>query len=122
MQPKPSYNWPLFTHGMGQLQSFTSTIVVVLAALAGVIGRADAASITSLQAAPMASTLGQAVTLSATVSPGTATGKVTFYDETAILGSASLSNGTAVLSTTGIAYGTRHIKARYIGDANNSGS
>ncbi len=70
----------------------------------------------------MASIFGQAVTLTATVSPGSATGNVTFYDETAILGSASLTNGTAVLSTTGIAYGIRHIKARYIGDVNNSGS
>ena len=50
------------------------------------------------------------------------TGKVTFYDETTVLGSATLTNGSAALSTSGIGFGQRHITARYVGDANYSGS
>jgi uncharacterized repeat protein (TIGR01451 family) len=69
---------------------------------------------------PAASVFGQPVVLTAAVTPSTATGKVTFYDETAVLGSAAVSNGVAVLPTSGIAYGQRHITARYLGDSNDS--
>ena len=43
------------------------------------------------------SVFGAPVTLTATVSPSSATGPVTFYDGVAILGVAQLSNGNATL-------------------------
>src|ERR1035438_3827744 len=72
----------------------------------------------SLSAAPSSATFGQSVNLIATVSPQGATGKVTFYDGVAILGSAALSNGTASLTTTAIGYGKRPLTALYGGDSN----
>src|SRR5271170_713684 len=43
--------------------------------------------------------LGQGVTLSASINPSQATGEVTFYDESVILGIAPAANGSATLST-----------------------
>jgi hypothetical protein len=63
---------------------------------------------------------GTAVTLTATVTPPSATGKVTFYDGTAILGIAPISAGVAVLKTTQISYGSSSLNARYSGDAQNA--
>ncbi|HTA45977.1 MAG TPA: FG-GAP-like repeat-containing protein [Bryobacteraceae bacterium] len=60
--------------------------------------------------------LGQAVTLTATVSPATATGKVTFYRGITVLGTAALTNGEATLATTLLPFGTSTLKAFYIGD------
>ncbi len=68
------------------------------------------------------SILGHPITITAVVTPSAATGKVTFYDETAVLGSATLTNGSAALSTSGIGFGQRHITARYVGDTNDSPS
>lgn len=106
------------------LPSLRRNLLVICAAV--VVGGPGAWAATPttivVQATPVASQLSQPVTLTATVTPVSATGKVTFYDETAILGSATLTNGTAVLSTIGIGYGTRHLKARYVGDANNASS
>jgi hypothetical protein len=56
------------------------------------------------------------------VSPPGATGKVTFYDGAAILGSATLSAGVANFSTIAIGYGKRVLTARYGGDSNYAGS
>ncbi len=53
---------------------------------------------TALAAAPNPSTFGQPVTLTATVSPSAATGQVTFYDGTTVLGVGTLAGGTATLS------------------------
>ncbi len=66
---------------------------------------------------------GQSLTLTATVTPSLATGKVTFANGSAILGSATLSGGAATLSTSGLAVGTHSLTAVYSGDANdNSGT
>ena len=56
------------------------------------------------------------------MSPPAATGKVTFYDGVAILGSATVSAGVANLSTIAIGYGKRVLTARYGGDNNYAGS
>ena len=50
------------------------------------------------------STLGQYLTLTATVSPSTVTGKVTFYDGAAVLGTNALINGQAALNTLNDVY------------------
>src|SRR6185369_9079278 len=70
---------------------------------------------TALTAAPNPSTLGQPVTLTATVAAG-ATGKVTFFDGSNILGISSVAFGQATLTTRLIPSGTRSLRAFYGGD------
>ena len=72
---------------------------------------------TALTATPNPSTFGQSVTLTATVSPSAATGKVTFYDGTTVLGVGSLAGGTATLNTISLPTGSRSLRAYYAGDA-----
>jgi uncharacterized repeat protein (TIGR01451 family) len=62
------------------------------------------------------STLSAPVTLMATLSPPTATGKVTFYDGTAIIGVAGLNLGRASFTTRLLPSGIRTLQARYWGD------
>ena len=68
------------------------------------------------------STSGQSVTFTATVSPGSATGTVTFKDGTTTLGSATLSGGTATYSTSALNIGSHTITATYSGDGSHNGS
>ncbi len=61
---------------------------------------------------------GEPVTLSATVFPATGfgeTGNVTFYDNGAPVGTGSVSNGQAELTTTFVQVGTHVITAAYGG-------
>jgi hypothetical protein len=72
------------------------------------------------------SVFGQAVTLTATVSPlspaaGTPSGTVSFLDGAATLGTVSLSSGSATLTISLSAAGNHTITASYAGDANFSG-
>jgi len=60
------------------------------------------------------------VTFTATVTPSTATGTVTFYDGSNELGTGTLSSGTAPYSTSTLAMGTHSITANYGGDSNDS--
>jgi hypothetical protein len=62
--------------------------------------------------------LGQPVTLTAVVSPGDASGKVTFYSGITILGTGPVAKGTASLTTRFQNSGTLPLKAIYSGDAN----
>jgi hypothetical protein len=66
--------------------------------------------------------LGQAVTLTATISPATATGKVTFYEDTAVLGTVPLTNGQANFVTSMLPSTTNSLRAIYMGDSSNSSS
>ncbi len=75
-----------------------------------------AASTTSLTASPTSATLGQTVTLTATVSPANATGNVTFFDGTNPIGGASLNNGAATLPISSLAAGSHTMTASYSGD------
>ncbi len=72
----------------------------------------------ALTSYPNPSVFGQAVTLTATVSPAAATGKVTFYDGVTVLGIGTLSGGQATLTTGLLSSGSRSLKAYYGGDAN----
>ena len=74
------------------------------------------ASTTSLASSSNPATLGTPVTLTATVTSG-ATGTVTFYDGTNVLGTKTLAGGQAVLTTSLLPSGTRSLWARYSGDA-----
>lgn len=74
------------------------------------------ASSTSLSATPNPDTAAEPVQLTATVTPSTATGTVTFYDGTAPVGSAPLSGGTASILVT-LPAGAQSLTAVYGGDA-----
>jgi hypothetical protein len=76
----------------------------------------------SSSSTPNPSTLRQSVTLTANVTPTftgapVPTGSVTFTDGTTTLGTASLSNGQAVLSTEFVKAGTHTIQPSYSGDS-----
>jgi PKD repeat protein len=74
------------------------------------------ASTVDLTSAPDPSSVGQNVTLTATLSPSGATGTVTFYDGGTNLGSAAVIGGVATLNTSAIAIGNRTLTAEYSGD------
>jgi subtilisin family serine protease len=72
---------------------------------------------TALVVAPEASTYGETVTFTATVSPSAATGTVTFSDGTVTLGTAALNaGGVATYSVSGLPAGGHTITAAYSGD------
>ena len=91
--------------------------VVIFAGLAGL-----ARSGVTLNVSPSPAIFGAPVMLTATITPSTATGKVTFYDGAVVLGTATLSGGSATLNVPLNATGTRSLVARYLGDMNNSAS
>ncbi|MGA3093578.1 MAG: Ig-like domain repeat protein [Terriglobales bacterium] len=68
------------------------------------------------------SVYGSSVTFTATVTPSTATGTVTFADGGTTLGTGTISGGIATYSTSTLAVGSNSITASYGGDANDSGS
>ncbi|HEY2383297.1 MAG TPA: FG-GAP-like repeat-containing protein [Terriglobia bacterium] len=73
-------------------------------------------SVTTLVSSPSAAAqLGQTVTLTAAVSPASATGTVTFYDGETVLGVATLAGGQASLSTSLLRSGQRSLQAYYSG-------
>lgn len=82
-----------------------------------------ASTITTLSASSANITVGQTVTLTASVAPNSATGTVQFLDGATLIGTAALSNGAASFTAAGLAAGTHSITAAYSGDANdNSGT
>lgn len=98
------------------------TLLLILLSIAATSAQGQNQTVTSLSAAPPSANLGQAVTLTAAVSPSNASGTITFYDGAAILGVAHISNGSASLVTIGVGYGNRPLTARYGGDSNHAGS
>lgn len=68
---------------------------------------------TALSVSSPAVQLGRTVTLSATVSPSNAVGKVTFYDGITVLGSSPVSAGQAVFKTGTLAPGNHSLVARF---------
>ncbi len=85
------------------VQSFTTT---------------QATTTTTLTSSANPAVYGQLVTLTATVSPSTATGTVTFYDGASELGTGTLnSSGVATLSLNALAIGQVSLTATYGGDA-----
>jgi hypothetical protein len=75
----------------------------------------NASSTTTLASTPNPSTNGQAVSLTATVSPSNATGNVNFYDGQTSLGSAPINNGSAQLSVSSMGGGSHSLTAQYEG-------
>ena len=97
--------------------------LLALALTSTMAGSADAASSTvSLAISPNPGRFGDAITLTATVTPSGATGPVTFYRGGTVLGSAPLSSGKADLRLSTLACGAKALTAYYAGDATYSAS
>jgi len=81
---------------------------------------------TTISATPNPGTVGQPVTVTATVQPGSGstapTGSVTFTVDGSAGQAVALSGGTASFTATGLTEGTHTFSASYGGDANFSGS
>jgi hypothetical protein len=79
---------------------------------------------TQLSSTPNPSQQGQSVQLVATVTSanGSPTGSVNFLDGAVLLGSSSLTNGTAQFPTSSLTVGTHSLTAVYTGDAHFPGS
>jgi sugar lactone lactonase YvrE len=81
-----------------------------------------AASSVTLTSSLNPSTNGQSVTFTATVLPVSASGTVQFQDGSTVLGTVTMSGGSAALVFGALAQGTHSITASYSGDANNAAS
>jgi len=77
---------------------------------------------TALTSSLQTSLFGQGISFTATVSPSTATGTVTFKDGSKTLGTASISGGSASLIESNLTVGAHSITAVYSGDTNDAGS
>jgi hypothetical protein len=77
--------------------------------LAQAVNKAN--STTALGSSANPSTYGSSVTLTATVTPATASGTVTFMDGSATLGTGTLGNGIVTYSTSALAGGSHSITA-----------
>jgi sugar lactone lactonase YvrE len=75
-------------------------------------------SSTALAATPSPAISGQPVTLTAAVTPSTATGSVNFFNGTTSLGAISIANGTATLAGVIFTAGSDSLTAQYSGDIN----
>ena len=85
------------------------------------------ATTTGLTAAPGSTSFGSPVTLTATVIPAITgsvalTGAVDFFSGSTLLGSGTVSNDVATLTTTALTVGTDSITADYLGNPNYNGS
>ena len=65
---------------------------------------------------------GQSVSLSAAVSGGSATGTISFYDGSTLLGNGTVASGSATYAASFATAGSHSITAVYSGDANNGRS
>ena len=83
---------------------------------------AKRSSATALSSSANPSKSGHSVKFTATVTPPTATGSITFMDAHRVLGTCTLSGGACSLSTTGLSRGTHPITAVYGGDGQTAGS
>ncbi len=68
------------------------------------------------------SCFGSSVTLTATVTPSSASGNTEFFDGVTSLGTATISGGVATITSSSLAVGPHSIMAQYLGDVNYNGS
>lgn len=80
----------------------------------------QASSTITLASTANPAVVGAAVTLTATVTPSTATGNVQFLDGTTVLGTVALTNGIASFTTSTLTQGSHSITAAYAGDASDT--
>lgn len=79
--------------------------------------RNQSASSVTLAVSPTPPAFGRNTTLTATVSPSSVTGSVTFFDGISILGTSPVVSGTASLTTPFVQAGNRRFSALYRGDS-----
>jgi hypothetical protein len=72
---------------------------------------------TNLQASTTSTAIGDPVTLTATLTPASTTGSVSFYNGSTVIGTASVNAGVATLNTTFAASGTVALKAVFAGNS-----
>ena len=82
----------------------------------------SSATTVSMGASTTSTTVGTSVTLTAMVAPSAATGSMTFYNGTTMLGSATVASGVATLTTSFSTAQTASITAVYSGDGSYTGS
>src|SRR3984957_4419864 len=85
-------------------------------------GAALQTSTVTLAASATTAVSGQSITLTATVTPASATGTLSFKDGNTALGSATLASGKGVLAVSTLSVGTHSLSAAYSGDAADSAS
>ena len=100
---------------------FSSFLLSLLVFTTGISLRAQTSTV-SVTINPNPLRFGSPATISATVAPSTATGKVTFYEGSRVLGIASVTNGSATLTSLQLTPDTSTVSARYDGDLNDSPS
>ena len=98
------------TEGMATLVNGSASLVATPVAMQRV----------TLSATPNPSTLNQVVTLTAAISNVSATGLVTFYNGSTVLGSGVVSAGGTQLLTAALPAGSLQLYARYDGDVNDA--
>lgn len=103
--------------GSSTYSSSTSSSVTIT-----VTSSSTTATTTTLEASSTSIAYGKEVTLTATVSPSEATGTVDFYDSSTLLGSETLSSGTAAFTTSSLSVGTHTLTASYGGSSTYSSS
>jgi hypothetical protein len=101
---------------------FGSYVTVLLGNGNGTFGSGATTTTTTLTSSVNPSNLNQSVTYTATVTPSTATGKVTFSHGSTVMGTGTLSNGTATLVYSALPAGGHDLIASYGGDANDAPS
>ena len=95
----------------------TTILVVLLLGTASNLSAALTRTTTTLTSSLNPSTYGQAVTFTAVVTPAPPDGEtVTFMQGTNVMGTGTLSGGSATFTTSTLAAGTDTIKAVYAGD------
>ena len=76
----------------------------------------------TLTSSPNPSASGQAVTFTAKLSPGAATGSVLFVDGTTVIGTTAITGGTATFTTSALTSDSHGVTAVYNGDVNYAAS
>lgn len=104
---------------MATVTLYWKVLSVILFAPAILIAGPSPATVTLLSSANP-SPAGTPVTLTATLSPASASGSVTFSDGFMVLGTATLTSGSASLTSSLLLSGPHSITAYYSGDASNA--
>src|SRR6185369_13831269 len=94
----------------------------ILWSVAVLLPAVHAQSSVSLSTTPNPSVFGAPVTLTATVTPSTATGRVTFFDGVNIVGIKPVALGVATFSTTLLSAGSHKLTAYYRNDVHSVAS
>jgi hypothetical protein len=102
--------------------AFTAYFEAGTGIMARAIIRADpirSATTTALGISPSPATLGEPVTLTATVTPttGVASGEVQFFEEATLLGTAPVVNGVASFQTSALSLGPHRLLAAFAGSS-----